>query len=40
MSGESVGAINKWMGFFMEKMIGKDFEDGLKFLKKKSETGK
>lgn len=40
MSGENVGAMNKWMGFFMDKMIGKDFEDGLKFLKEKSEAGK
>jgi hypothetical protein len=40
MSGKSIGTINKWMGFFMDKMIGKDFEDGLKSLKEKSETGK
>jgi len=39
MSGESKGAINKWFGLFMDKMIGKDFEDGLKALKEKSEKG-
>jgi len=39
MSGENKGAINKWMGLFMDKMIGKDFEDGLRFLKEKSEKG-
>jgi hypothetical protein len=41
MSGEN-DLMGKWMGVFMsmDKMIGKDFEDGLKFLKEKSETGK
>ena len=39
MSGESKGIINKWFGLFMDKMIGKDFEDGLKSLKEKSEKG-
>ena len=36
---ESMG---KWMGVFvsMDKMIGKDFEDGLRFLKEKTEAGK
>ncbi len=40
MSGENVGTMNKWMGLMMDGMIGKDFEDGLKFLKEKSESGK
>jgi hypothetical protein len=40
MSGESVGTMNKWMGLMMDKMIGKDFESGLKNLKEKSESGK
>lgn len=40
MSGESEGMISKWMCLMMDSMIGKDFEDGLKFLKEKSETGK
>ncbi len=41
MSGEN-NLMGKWMGVFMsmDKMIGKDFEDGLKFLKEKSEAGK
>lgn len=41
MSGEN-NLMGKWMGVFMsmDKMIGKDFEDGLKFLKEKSESGK
>ena len=39
MSGESKGIINKWFCLFMDKMIGKDFEDGLKSLKEKSEKG-
>lgn len=41
MSGEQ-NLISKWMCVFvsMDKMIGKDFEDGLKYLKEKSETGK
>ncbi len=39
MSGENSGTMNKWMGLFMDGMIGKDFEDGLKFLKEKSEKG-
>ncbi|MFD0939455.1 SRPBCC family protein [Pedobacter boryungensis] len=39
ISGESVGTMNKWMGLFMDKMMGKDFEDGLKSLKEKSEKG-
>ncbi|RZJ19829.1 MAG: polyketide cyclase [Acinetobacter sp.] len=41
MSGEN-NLMGKWMGVFMsmDSMIGKDFEDGLKFLKEKSETGK
>ncbi|MBP8067031.1 MAG: SRPBCC family protein [Pedobacter sp.] len=41
MSGEN-NLMGKWMGVFMsmDKMIGKDFEDGLKYLKEKSETGK
>ncbi|MGF1923465.1 MAG: SRPBCC family protein [Bacteroidia bacterium] len=41
MSGEN-NLMSKWMGVFMsmDKMIGKDFEDGLKYLKEKSETGK
>jgi hypothetical protein len=40
MSGEN-NLISKWMCVFvsMDKMIGKDFEDGLKFLKEKSEKG-
>ncbi len=37
MSGESTGTFSKWMSLAMDKMIGKDFEDGLKFLKEKSE---
>jgi hypothetical protein len=40
MSGENVGTMNKWMGLMMDKMIGKDFENGLKNLKEKSESGK
>ena len=40
MSGENVGTMNKWMGLMMDKMIGKDFESGLKNLKEKSEAGK
>lgn len=41
MSGDQ-NIISKWMCVFvsMDSMIGKDFEDGLKFLKEKSETGK
>lgn len=41
MSGDQ-NLMSKWMCVFvsMDKMIGKDFEDGLKFLKEKSETGK
>jgi hypothetical protein len=41
MSGEN-NLMSKWMGVFMsmDKMIGKDFEDGLKFLKEKSESEK
>ncbi|RZK55734.1 MAG: polyketide cyclase [Pedobacter sp.] len=41
MSGDN-NLMGKWMGVFMsmDKMIGKDFEDGLKFLKEKSEIGK
>lgn len=41
MSGEN-NLISKWMCVFvsMDKMIGKDFEDGLKLLKEKSESGK
>lgn len=41
MSGEN-NLISKWMCVFvsMDKMIGKDFEDGLKSLKEKSESGK
>jgi len=39
MSGDSKGIINKWFCLFMDKMIGKDFEDGLKSLKEKSEKG-
>ncbi|WP_029275436.1 SRPBCC family protein [Pedobacter borealis] len=40
MSGEN-NLISKWMSVFvsMDKMIGKDFEDGLKYLKEKSEKG-
>ncbi len=40
MSGEN-NMISKWMCVFvsMDKMIGKDFEDGLKSLKEKSEKG-
>lgn len=38
MSGESDGIISKWMCLMMDKMIGKDFEDGLKYLKEKSEN--
>jgi len=41
MSGEN-NLISKWMCVFvsMDKMIGKDFEDGLQYLKEKSESGK
>lgn len=41
MSGDQ-NLISKWMCVFvsMDSMIGKDFEDGLKNLKEKSETGK
>ncbi|MBC7615995.1 MAG: SRPBCC family protein [Pedobacter sp.] len=41
MSGEN-NLMGKWMSVFvsMDKMIGKDFEDGLRFLKEKSESGK
>ncbi|TKC05640.1 polyketide cyclase [Pedobacter polaris] len=41
MSGEN-NLISKWMCLFvsMDKMIGKDFEDGLKYLKEKSESDK
>lgn len=40
MSGEN-NLMSKWMCVFisMDKMIGKDFEDGLKGLKEKSEKG-
>ncbi|MGM9477540.1 SRPBCC family protein [Pedobacter sp. GSP4] len=40
MSGEN-NMVSKWMCVFvsMDKMIGKDFEDGLKSLKEKSEKG-
>lgn len=40
MQGENQGILKKWMGLMMDKMIGKDFEDGLRFLKEKSEKGK
>jgi hypothetical protein len=41
MSGDN-NIISKWMCVFvsMDKMVGKDFENGLKFLKEKSESGK
>ncbi len=41
MSGEN-NLMSKWMCVFvsMDKMIGKDFEDGLNSLKEKSESGK
>ena len=39
MSGESVGTMNKWMGLMMDKIIGGDFESGLKNLKEKAEKG-
>lgn len=39
MTGESEGAVQKWFGAMMDKMVGKDFEDGLNFLKTKSEKG-
>jgi hypothetical protein len=41
MSGDN-NLMSKWMGVFMsmDKMIGKDFEDGLKYLKEKSEAEK
>ena len=40
MSGEN-NMVSKWMCVFvsMDKMIGKDFENGLKSLKEKSEKG-
>ncbi|TKB97310.1 SRPBCC family protein [Pedobacter cryotolerans] len=40
MSGDN-NLMGKWMGVFMsmDSMIGKDFEDGLKYLKEKSESG-
>ncbi|MCY1505704.1 Polyketide cyclase / dehydrase and lipid transport [compost metagenome] len=40
MSGEN-NLISKWMCVFvsMDKMIGKDFEAGLNYLKEKSESG-
>lgn len=37
MYGENKGIMDKWMSLMMDKMIGKDFEDGLRFLKEKSE---
>ncbi|WP_133248473.1 SRPBCC family protein [Pedobacter yonginense] len=38
MSGENNSAFSKWFGFLaMDKMIGKDFENGLQYLKEKSE---
>lgn len=38
MSGENTSAFSKWFGFLaMDKMIGKDFENGLQYLKEKSE---
>jgi len=40
IAGDCSGIFEKWSGLFMDSMIGKDFEDGLKFLKEKSETGK
>ncbi|MEJ5994321.1 SRPBCC family protein [Pedobacter sp. Du54] len=41
MSGEN-NLMSKWMGVFMsmDSMIGKDFENGLTYLKEKSEAGK
>lgn len=41
MSGEN-NIISKWMCLFvsMDSMIGKDFEDGLRYLKEKSEQAK
>jgi Polyketide cyclase / dehydrase and lipid transport len=41
MSGDN-DLMGKWMGVFMsmDSMIGKDFEDGLKNLKEKAESGK
>lgn len=37
MSGEADGMMSKWMCLMMDGMIGKDFEDGLKYLKEQSE---
>ncbi|MDF3078662.1 MAG: hypothetical protein K0S09_2551 [Sphingobacteriaceae bacterium] len=37
MSGENKTVMEKWMGLAMDKMIGKDFEDGLRDLKAFSE---
>jgi hypothetical protein len=39
MSGENRNTMDKWMGLCMDRMIGKDFESGLKNLKEKSEKG-
>lgn len=39
MAGEADGTFSRWMCLMMDGMIGKDFEDGLKFLKEKSEKG-
>ncbi|WP_026897845.1 SRPBCC family protein [Daejeonella oryzae] len=37
MSGVNTNAMENWMGLFMDQMIGKDFEEGLKNLKQLSE---
>lgn len=40
MSGNNEGPMAKWFSFIcMESMLGKQFEDGLNFLKSKSEKG-
>ncbi|PST82290.1 polyketide cyclase [Pedobacter yulinensis] len=40
MSGENRGTFDKWMSLMMDGMVGKDFENGLKSLKEKSEAVK
>ncbi len=37
MTGENTNIMSKWMCLFIDDMVGKDFESGLRSLKEKSE---
>lgn len=38
INGENKNIVGKWMSLFMDRMIGRDFDDGLKNLKEISEA--